>query len=331
MVINLITKPWLYLPPNISYKIGPVILRTWSKLKPFPKTKNKKFKKLGLYFSSPFGTAGGLDKEASDLFTWTKWGAGFLEIGTLTPKPQGPNPGKIIDRDIKNKALWNYMGFPNAGFKTTLPKIINYKKKMGNNTPIFINIGKNKTTPLKKAQDDYISGIKFFNEVADCFVINISSPNTTDLRLLHQEENFKNFIHPIIKASKAQKKNIPLLLKLSPDLSDDDFIIFLNNCKKLDLSGFILTNTTLHRPKGVNFPKNGGLSGAPLYSTSLQKLKLARHVLGKDSSQILISVGGVCSPKEAINRLKSGADLVQFYSGLIFYGPSLFQDSIKAL
>ncbi len=331
MVVNLITKPWLYLPPSISHKIGPLILRALSKLKSFPKTKTKKLKKLGLHFNSPFGTAGGLDKEAKDLFTWTKWGAGFLELGTFTPKPQGPNPGKIIDRDIKNKALWNCMGFPNAGFKAVLPKIKNYKEKMGNNTPIFINIGKNRTTPFKKAQDDYIDGINFFSEVADCFVINISSPNTTDLCLLHQKENFKAFIYPIIKTSKVQQKNIPLLLKLSPDLNDDDFTIFLNDCKELDLGGFILTNTTVDRPKGINFPEKGGLSGAPLYSKSLQKLKLARHILGNNSPQILISVGGICSPKEAVNRLKSGADLVQFYSGLIFYGPSLFKDSIKML
>lgn len=331
MVTDFITKPWLCLPPSISHTLGPIILRNWSKLKCLPKSSNKKINKLGLEFSNPFGTAGGLDKEAKDLFTWTKWGAGFLEVGTFTPEPQGPNPGKIIGRDVKNKALWNCMGFPNAGFKAVLPRIKNYKKKMLNPTPLFINIGKNRTTPLEKAQDDYVKGIHFFNEVADCFVINISSPNTKDLRLLHQKENFKAFINPIIEAAESYEKKVPLLVKLSPDLDDEDFAQFLNDCSSLNIEGFILTNTTVKRPEGINFPERGGLSGAPLCAESLNKLKLARKTLGKDSKQILISVGGICSPEEALNRLNSGADLVQFYSGLLFHGPSLFKDSTAAL
>ncbi len=309
-----------------------MLLRGWSSLKPFPKQENTKLKKLGLELHNPFGTAGGLDKEAKDLFTWTKWGAGFLEIGTFTPKPQGPNPGKIIDRDVKNKALWNCMGFPNAGFEAVLPKIKSYKNQAGKRAlPLFINIGKNRSTPLEQAQDDYVAGIKFFNDVADCFVINISSPNTKDLRLLHQKENFQKFITPIIEASKEFKNRTPLLVKLSPDLDDDSFSQFLKDCSELELDGFILTNTTVDRPAEVDFPERGGLSGAPLCSKSLHKLKVARTAIGKNSPQILVSVGGICSPAEALNRLNSGADLVQFYSGLIFHGPSLFRDSVKAL
>ncbi len=332
MVIEFIKKPWLCLPPSISHKAGPVLLRGWSSFKPFPKQENTKLKKLGLELHNPFGTAGGLDKEAKDLFTWTKWGAGFLEIGTFTPKPQGPNPGKIIGRDVKNKALWNCMGFPNAGFEAVLPKIKAYKNQAGKRAlPLFINIGKNRSTPLEQAQDDYVAGIKFFNDVADCFVINISSPNTKDLRLLHQKENFQKFITPIIEVSKGFKKKTPLLVKLSPDLDDDSFSQFLKDCSELELDGFILTNTTVDRPAEVDFPERGGLSGAPLCSKSLHKLKVARTAIGKNSPQILVSVGGICSPAEALNRLNSGADLVQFYSGLIFHGPSLFRDSVKAL
>lgn len=333
MVINFFTKPWLCLPPSLSHKIGPLALRIWTCFKRPHKYNNKnKVQKLGIEFNNPFGTAGGLDKEAKDLFTWNKWGAGFLEVGTFTPLPQGPNPGKILARDCKNKALWNYMGFPNAGFKAVLPRIKSYKEKMGvNQTPLFINIGKNRSTPLNKAQEDYVKGIHFFNDVADCFVINISSPNTKDLRFLHQKENFKTFINPIIEAATILNKKTPLLVKLSPDLDDEAFVQFLNDCKPLDLNGFILTNTTAGRPKGLNFPERGGLSGKPLCAQSLHKLKLARKILGDDCSKIIISVGGICSPEEAKNRLNCGADLVQFYSGLLFYGPSLFKDAIKKL
>ncbi len=330
MVTDFLKRPWLYIPPSLSHSLGPVLLRSWSKLKQNPNTSQKKITKLGLEFNSPFGTAGGLDKEAKDLFTWTKWNAGFLEIGTFTPKPQGPNPGKIIGRDRKNKALWNCMGFPNAGFEAVLPRINEYKNKSKKTLPLFVNIGKNRATPLEKAQDDYVSGVKFFNDVADCFVINISSPNTKDLRLLHQKENFNKFITPIIEAAQSFKKKTPLLVKLSPDLDDDAFVQFLSDCSNLELDGFILTNTTVKRPEGIDFPERGGLSGAPLCAESLHKLKLARTTLGKDSKQILISVGGICSPEEAVNRLNSGADLVQFYSGLLFYGPSLFEDSAAA-
>lgn len=332
-MVTFLTKPWLLLPPSISHKIGPLLLRMWSFFKSKPNNKHKVFiKKIGLKFYSPFGTAGGLDKEAKDLMTWTKWSAGFIEIGTFTPLPQGPNPGKIIDRSFKHKALWNCMGFPNAGFKAVLPRIKKYKAQLKNeHPPIFINIGKNRQTPLNKAQEDYVQGIHFFTDVADAFVINISSPNTKDLRLLHQKENFKLFIDPIIEAASSLEKRIPLLVKLSPDLDDADFAQFLSDCKNLDIDGFILTNTTTDRPDFLNFPERGGMSGEPLAEKSLQKLKIARQTLGSDAHQILISVGGVCSPNEAQKRLDNGADLVQFYSGLIFHGPSLFKDSSKKL
>lgn len=323
----MLTKPWLLIPAKYSHSLGPKLLRLGSKLKRTPKSKKPKIKKIGLEFNNPFGTAGGLDKEARDLFTWSKWDAGFLEIGTFTPLPQGPNPGKIIDRDNKAKALWNCMGFPNAGFEAVLPKIKHFKKTSKSKTPLFINIGKNRATPLESAQDDYVKGIHFFNDVADAFVINISSPNTKDLRLLHQKENFKTFITPIIEASKEQTVKTPLLVKLSPDLENNAFIQFLTDCENLEIDGFILTNTTVTRPEHLKFPARGGLSGLPLKELAMEKLKLARKTLGPDSSKILVSVGGICTPEEAVSRLKAGADLVQFYSGLIFYGPSLFKDS----
>ncbi len=324
-----IKKPWLLIPAKWSHSLGPKALRFGSKFKRMPHYKSTEVSKLGLKFSSPFGTAGGLDKEAKDLSTWSKWGAGFLEIGTFTPLPQGPNPGNIIGRDNQKQALWNCMGFPNAGFEKVLPRIQKFKDKTKTSTPVFINIGKNRTTPLNEAEKDYVKGIHFFNEVADAFVINISSPNTKDLRLLHQKENFKKFITPIIEASKSHTKKTPLLVKLSPDLNDKDFCTFISDSLSLEIDGFILTNTTSSRPDGLDFPKRGGVSGLPLRELSMQKLKLAKKIMGENSTKVIISVGGICTPFEAMQRIKAGADLVQFYSGLIFYGPALFKDSIK--
>ena len=323
-------KPWLYLPPKISHDLSPFALKALTFLKPWPHKSSAKKQLLGLNFLSPFGTAGGLDKDAHSLFSWAKMGAGFLEVGTLTPEPQGPNPGLILQRSFKDEALWNAMGFPNAGYKAVKPKLTQYQSLKSSRIlpPLFINIGKNRTTALKEAHKDYLLGLEAFDDLADAFVINISSPNTKDLRLLHEEKNFLPFINPLLEASKKIQK--PLLLKLSPDLANENFKRFVTLCTKIPLDGITLTNTTSSRPKSLttSFPNCGGLSGKPLAQLSIEKLKTARKILNKEGSkQVLISVGGIMSPKDAVHRLELGADLVQMYSGLIFYGPSLLKDS----
>ena len=320
-------RPWLLLPPNISHWLGPLLLKLISLFKRRPRNFNRPIEKMGLKFESPFGTAGGLDKSGKDLNMWSNWGAGFLEVGTFTPRPQSPNPGKIIDRNNEMQALWNCMGFPNAGFKAAKPKIKSFKAK--SKTPVFVNVGKNRDTPLDQASKDYVEGVHFFSDVADAFVINISSPNTKDLRLLHEQKNFRNFIGPILEAALSLKRRIPLLIKISPDLDNEDFKDFVKRAFDLPIDGLILTNTTQFRPLGSSFPKKGGLSGAPLKDLSISKLKIAREALGSSSNKCLISVGGVLTPEEAVERLNLGADLVQVYSGLIFYGPNLLIDSYK--
>ena len=321
-------KPWLLLPPKLSHDLSPELLRVMTAFKRWPKSPSKP-KRLfgGLEFSSPFGTAGGLDKKATSLNAWTKMGAGFLEIGTFTPKPQKANPGVILKKSIKEKALWNSMGFPNAGFEAVLPKIEGFIKKSEGlyRPPLFINIGKNRDTKLEDAHEDYLLGLKHFSKVADTFVINISSPNTKGLRELHDEKNFKNFITPLIESTEK-----PLILKISPDLETEAFKDFIELCTTLKIDGLTLTNTTASRSEKTTplFPAHGGVSGKPLAKLSLSRLIEARKILrAKESQQTLISVGGVMTPPQATDRLKAGADLVQFYSGLIFYGPSLLKDS----
>lgn len=224
------------------------------------------------------------------------------------------------------------MGFPNAGFKAALKNISQFKDKAPKHPPLFINIGKNRSTPLDLAHNDYVKGVSEFNELADAFVVNISSPNTKDLRLLHQKENFLNFIDPILNESLKQKVQKPLFIKLSPDLDDTDFVNFLKDTSEMPFAGYTLTNTTVSRPNGLKFPERGGLSGAPLKELSLKKLKLAKESLASlKSGKKVISVGGVMNPQDAVERIEAGADLVQFYSGLIFYGPSLFANSTQRL
>ncbi len=317
-------KPWLHLPASFSHSFGPKLLRTYSKLLRPKKTFVQEFTKQGITFKNPFGTAGGLDKEGLDLFTWYKWGAGFLEVGTLTPKGQGPNPGKILDRSNKHQALWNSMGFPNAGFDKVKPKIIEYKESV-KDTPLFVNIGKNRDTALNEAYKDYVKGIETFSNEADAFVVNISSPNTANLRTLHEGENFKSFISPIIEASVKQKKSKPILIKVSPDLPEDALIEFAKLCQKYPLGGWVLTNTTTERFDGQTFPKHGGVSGAPLTQLSKKRLNVITSVAKETPERLLISVGGLMNPLQALERLDLGADLVEFYSGLIFYGPGLFK------
>lgn len=323
-------KPWLLLPPKLSHDLSPEFLKLLAAFKKWPKPPSKPSVFLGgLSFASPFGTAGGLDKKASNLSHWTKMGTGFLEIGTFTPKPQSSNSGVILKKSIKEEALWNSMGFPNAGFNAVLPKIEKFLNKSKDQSkyspPLFINIGKNRETPLEEAHKDYLQGLKHFSKVADAFVINISSPNTKGLRDLHSEKNFKNFITPLIEA-----EDKPLILKISPDLETEAFKDFIELCTTLNIDGLTLTNTTASRSKKTKalFPEHGGVSGKPLAKISLEKLLTARKILDeKKSKQVLISVGGVMTPAQAKERIDSGADLVQFYSGLIFYGPFLLKDS----
>lgn len=324
----LFSKPWLLMPASLSHSLGPFLLRQsfWKK-NSLPKNCAKDL--LGLRFLSPFGTPGGLDKSAKDLETWQKLGAGFLEVGTFTPLAQSSNPGKILGRDVKAQALWNCMGFPNPGFEAVKPRIEKFKRKKSR-PPLFINIGKNRSTKLEEAHKDYVKGIAFFKDLADAFVINISSPNTKDLRLLHKKETFLSFINPLINEKKKSHKKTPLFLKISPDLDQKDFEVFLEDLKELpDVEGLILTNTTIERPNEVSFPKRGGLSGKPLAKKSCEKLKLAKSILQEE--KVLVSVGGILTPQEACQRLDFGADLVQSYSGLVYYGPNLLADSAKLM
>ncbi|MCB0349823.1 MAG: quinone-dependent dihydroorotate dehydrogenase [Bdellovibrionales bacterium] len=313
-------KPWLSLPAGIAYKLSHPLLKLIGLAKS-PRTFTwRPFTWRGLQFANPLGISGGLDKNAEYLNAWWALGAGFVEIGTVTPLAQTPNPGKIIARDNKHHAVWNKMGFPNEGVAAVKSRLKQIKRPY--HTPLFINIGKNRQTENKNASQDYLHCIRELKPYADAFIVNVSSPNTAGLRDLLTPENLANLLKPLISECAGK---VPLLLKLSPDMTDSDFSSALVSSLELGIDGWILTNTTLARDIDLNFSKEGGVSGRPLAARSKELLKLAVQTLGdKRHGKLLISVGGVMTAKDVFERLNLGAQLVQIYSALIFEGPTFF-------
>lgn len=323
-------KPWLLLPPQLAHDFGPWALPAISTLWKVknPQWRERKWRELS--FRNPVGLAGGADKTGQSLLAWQNLGVGFLEVGTVTPLPQKANPGKILDRNTSAQAVWNKMGFPNPGSVALEKKLQSLKSKL--QVPLFVNIGKNRTTVNEAAAQDYVACLQRLWTHADAFVVNISSPNTKDLRDLLLPENLRRFLQPIIQARNELGKTKPLLLKLSPDMESTSLESALQTSLDLDIDGWILTNTTLSRPPSIQFPSDGGLSGAPLKELSRNCLKNALTFLkDKKSDRLLISTGGVDSALEVKHRLDAGADLVQIYSALIFEGPLLFRNILNTL
>jgi dihydroorotate dehydrogenase len=319
----LLTKPWFLLPTQVAHDIAPFFLRAYGKMRG-PKTFTWEPREWrGLKFSNPLGIAGGVDKNAEQLRGWWALGAGFLEIGTVTPLAQGPNPGQIMARDISHQALWNKMGFPGKGAVVALQ---NLRAAKPYHTPIFVNVGKNRATPNELAHQDYEKCMRSLAEVADVFVVNLSSPNTKGLRELLQPQNLKKFLDSTLTARSGK----PVLLKLSPDMSETEIRTTLDTAIQAGIDGFVLTNTTLSRENYMRFSDEGGVSGAPLRALSEKALTVAVNHLGKKRDQLLVSVGGVMNAQDVWQRLEIGADLVQVYSALIFTGPSFFKQVTQA-
>lgn len=317
------------LPPHTGLFLSELLLKIRGRF--FKKHsfvwKNKKYPKKifkNLNFNNPLGIAGGLDKSAALTQGWWTYGVGFIEVGTITPDKQEPHKGKILDRDISKKILWNYMGFPNKGVKNT---IINLKKiKKPYPTPLFISIGKGRQTPLEKSHEDYNLLINKLHSYADAFVVNISSPNTSDLRNIFTEKFLKHFLQSLRTTLSSLSSPPLLLLKISPDLSNKDFLRVLSESESKGIDGWIVCNTTSHREQNNPFPHYGGISGTPLASRSKEMLKMLINFLGsKKKEKLVISCGGIMNSTDVIERLDMGADLVQVYSALVFEGPSFFK------
>lgn len=309
---------WRYLPAAWAHELAPIGLHFYSQF--FGSEKPREWNPLtwrGLTFPNRIGIAGGVDKNAENLLEWQSLGAGFLEIGTVTPMPQEPNPGKIMDRDWERQIVWNKMGFPNLGGKEIAH---NYEKVRSElQVPVLINIGKNRTTSNAEALQDYRALVRQF-PYAQAFVINVSSPNTTDLRNLQSRE----YLGPLCFALTHAAVPRPVLVKLSPDMNEVQFKECIEAALENGIAGFILTNTTLSRSKDSPFPSEGGVSGKDLEPLSLQALKWARSIIGQQKNILLISVGGIMTYEQINQRLALGADLVEVYSAIIFRGPRFF-------
>lgn len=287
---------------------------------------------LGLRFRNRVGLAAGLDKNGACLQAWDRLGFGFVEIGTVTPRPQPGNPRPRMFRLPEHRALINRLGFNNLGVDALLKNVeaANFSGVLG------INIGKNADTPIEKAADDYRICLHKVYAAAHYVTVNISSPNTKNLRDLQDEARLRALLSELVAdaASLAQRhgKRVPLLVKIAPDVSEAQLDGIVTAAREAGVDGLIATNTTIDRAAvqgSAHAAETGGLSGAPLLSKSTDTLRRLRHKLGPDF--VLVGVGGVMSGADARLKRGAGADLVQIYSGLIYEGPSLIAAAARAL
>ena len=281
---------------------------------------------LGLKFNNPVGLAAGFDKDAKYINELDHLGFGFIEIGTLTPKPQAGNPQPRLFRLKGDNALLNRMGFNNGGVSSAVERL----KKANPRIIIGGNIGKNKVTPNEDAAHDYLHAFEALFNVVDYFVVNVSSPNTPDLRALQDKEPLKKLLDQLQAANRLKKKPKPILLKIAPDLTEEQIDDIIEIIKSTKLAGVVATNTTINRD-GLKSTKeesigygNGGVSGSPLTNHSTNIIKQLRNKLGAEP--VIIGVGGIMTPKDAVDKIKAGADLIQVYTGFIYNGPSFVKN-----
>ena len=302
------------------------------KFNPFPKSMFEvedeqmlKVEIFGKQFPNPIGLAAGFDKSAEAYNSLLKLGFGFVEVGTITPLKQRGNPKPRIFRLENDRALINRLGFNNDGIETVKGRIKSEEKK----GILGVNIGPNKDT--KDQKNDFCLGLKNFYDIADCITINISSPNTEGLRDFHEQEKLRDLLNALNKIKKDNKTNIPLLLKVSPDIKDNYISEIINVAINYKISAIILTNTTNTNKDHLvdKIKEEGGLSGEPLQKISTNMIKkFYKQLNGKIP---IIGVGGVNSGKSAYEKILAGASLLQLYTGFVYRGPSAAKDIKKEL
>lgn len=291
---------------------------------------------FGLTFKNPIGLAAGLDKNAECIDAFDALGFGFVEIGTVTPLPQSGNEKPRLFRLIEDQAIINRMGFNNEGMDAVKDNII--KSQTSNlKSQIIIggNIGKNKLTSNEQAVDDYIRCFDTLYDVVDYFVVNVSSPNTPNLRALQEKEPLKHILFSLQERNKLQKNQKPILLKIAPDLTEEQLDDIMEIVTETKLAGVVATNTTISRDH-LSVDKNtieqigaGGLSGKPLTQAST---KIISYIHQKSGGSIpIIAVGGIMTAQDALDKLNAGAALVQLYTGFIYEGPKLIKEINRRL
>jgi dihydroorotate dehydrogenase len=282
---------------------------------------------FGIKFKNQVGLAAGFDKNAMLFDEFANFGFGFVEIGTVTPKPQSGNPKKRLFRLREDEAIINRMGFNNDGVKLIAQRL----SKRKSNIIIGGNIGKNKITPNENAVDDYLICFEELFDVVDYFVVNVSSPNTPNLRELQEKEPLTNLLNALQTANHKNEKPKPILLKIAPDLNDEQLLDIIDIVETTGIDGVIATNTTISRDNlnSVNKNETGGLSGKPVRDLSTEVIRFLSE--NSNKSFPIIGVGGIHSAKDAQEKLKAGADLIQIFTGFIYEGPVLVKRINKSL
>ncbi|MCA4131408.1 quinone-dependent dihydroorotate dehydrogenase [Arthrobacter sp. M4] len=305
---------------------------------PHPSLRTEAF---GLTFPSPFGLAAGFDKEGHGVEALTELGFGHVEVGTITGQAQPGNEKPRLFRLAEDRAVINRMGFNNDGAKAVAPRLAAARAALQRKFPdvrpvIGVNIGKTKVVELEDAIDDYLVSTRSLAQAADYLVVNVSSPNTPGLRLLQNVESLRPLLKAVGEAAdEAAGRHVPLLVKIAPDLSDDDVDDVARLALDLKLDGIIATNTTIGREglrseaRKVDECGAGGLSGAPLKGRSLEVLRRLKAAVGDEL--VLIAVGGVETPADVQERLEAGATLVQGYTAFLYEGPFWASGINKAL
>lgn len=283
---------------------------------------------FGLRFPNPLGLAAGFDKGEGVGAGLFALGFGAVEAGTITPVAQPGNPAPRLFRLPAQKALVNRMGFNNEGAAAAARRLAAIRYRPG---PLGVNLGKNKVTPAERAPDDYLRAFEATAEVGDYFVVNVSSPNTPGLRALQNPESLTAILRPLLDAARARGGK-PVLLKLAPDLADEDVDAAAELAVDLGVAGLILANTTIARPTAEAEPvakEAGGMSGAPLFPRALELVARTHRRLGDRLP--IVGVGGISGAEDAYRMIRAGASLVQAYTGFIYGGPCFARDVCRGL
>ncbi len=281
---------------------------------------------FGLHFKNPVGLAAGLDKDAKLYKELDNLGFGFIEIGTITPKPQPGNPKKRLFRLIDDQGIINRMGFNNEGVEAAIKRLKNNK-----NVLIGGNIGKNKLTPNEEATNDYLICFESLFNYVDYFVVNVSSPNTPNLRSLQEKEPLKQLLNTLQNKNNTYNHPKPILLKIAPDLTNEQLLDIIEIVKETHIAGVIATNTTIARNNllSPNQKETGGLSGKPLKKRSTEVIRFLSEK--SDKAFPIIGVGGIFNEEDALEKINAGACLIQLYTGFIYEGASLVKRINKRL
>lgn len=336
MMYQKIIKPFLFLfDPESVHHFSFTMIKLLSAIPGIPalirslyQVNDKRLERevFGLKFPNPVGLAAGFDKNAELYKPLANFGFGFIEIGTLTPKGQAGNPKKRLFRLKEDEAIINRMGFNNKGVDDAVQRL-----KKNKNVLIGGNIGKNKITPNQEAVNDYIYCFNALFDHVDYFVVNVSSPNTPNLRALQDKKPLTDLLSTLKGLNDKKSQPKPILLKIAPDLSNEQLLDIIEIITTVKIDGVIATNTTLNREglQSKNKKEAGGLSGKPLSSRSTEVI---RFLVEKSNNAFpIIGVGGIHSPEDALEKLNAGAALVQLYTGFVYEGPALIKAINQAL